>query len=113
MEELTNMVRLLAKVVLRHEDKHSRLRVETGYLVYCDTGDHGITSTLFRMAQAWKAKKEEGTVTSSLRVTLFLEILQLLRDKLGELLANEDQLKAAEKYEWLTIGDKPLDPSWN
>ena len=111
VEELSNIVRLLAKVVLRHEEEHSRLRVETGFLVYCDTGEHGVTSTLFKMAQAWKAKKEEGTVSTSLRVTLFLEILQILQDKLGELLANEDQLKAAEKHEWLMIGDKPLDPS--
>ena len=71
-----------------------------------------MTGTLFKMAQAWKAKKEEGTVSTSLRVTPFLAILQILQDKLGELLASEDQRKAAEKHEWLVIGDRPLDPSW-
>ena len=81
VEELTNVVRLLAKVVLRHKDEHSRLRVESGFLVYCDTGEHGVTSTLFKMAQAWKAKKEEGKVTVFLRVTLFLS--KILQDKLG------------------------------
>ena len=34
-----------------------------------------------------KAKKEEGTVSTSLRVTLFLGILQILQDKSGELLS--------------------------
>ena len=71
VEELTNRVRLLAKVVLRHEDEHSRLRVESGFSGLRDTGEHGVTGTLFKMAQAWKAKKEEGTVSNFLRVTLF------------------------------------------
>ena len=54
------MVRLLAKVVLRCKDEHSRLSVESDFLVYCDTGKHGVTSTLFQMAKAWKAKKLGG-----------------------------------------------------
>ena len=40
MEELSNMVRLLAKVVPRCKDEHSRLSVESDFLVYCDTGEH-------------------------------------------------------------------------
>ena len=110
VEELSNVVRLLANVVLRHEDEHSRLWVETGFLVYCDTGEHGVTSTLLKLVQAWKAKKEEGKVSTSLRVTLFLGILQILQDKLGELLTKEDQLRAAEKHEWLKTEDRGQGP---
>ena len=62
-EELSNMVRLLSKALLRHEDEHSRLRVKSGFLDYCDTGEHGVTSTLLQMAKSWKAKKEEGSTS--------------------------------------------------
>ena len=67
----------------------------------------GRGDTLFQMAKTWKAKKEEGKVTTSLRVTLFLAILQLLQDKLQSLITRKEQLKAAEKHEWLVIAATP------
>ena len=82
-------------------------------MIYADTGSHGIsiTNLLWLMAQNWR--EEKGKVRTSLRVTLFLGLLQALQEKLAKFVSQEGAVKQGERLEWLTIGGQPLDPLWH
>ncbi|OLP81748.1 hypothetical protein AK812_SmicGene37684 [Symbiodinium microadriaticum] len=111
-EEVAELVKLLAKVVLKLEDDSARLRAESGFILYFDTGAHGILPMLLEASQNWKAKKEEGKVTTSLRVVLLLCALQELQTRLQNVLVDENVRAAVIKHGWLKDGEVALDPVW-
>ena len=94
--ELKEMVKLLTKIALKHEDEMVRGRLDTGFMIYADTGSHGLTNLRWLMAQNWREMKEQGKVQTSLRVTLFLALLQALQEKLGEFASQEKAVKRRE-----------------
>ena len=82
---------------MRLEDDSARMLAEKGFTVCCSTGDHGILATMWEMSQAWK-KKEEGGVTTSLRVTLFLVMLHLAQKRLVEIVTQAEVKANAIKH---------------
>ena len=75
---MKDMVKLLTKLTLKHEDESSRLRAETVFMLCLDTNDEGITTDLLDVSNTWKELRAQNKVSSSLRVTLCLAILKEL-----------------------------------
>ena len=53
IEELKEMVKILTKLALKHEDESSRLRSETGFMLYLHTDSKGITADLLEVSSKW------------------------------------------------------------
>jgi hypothetical protein len=86
---MKSIVSLLAKVTLRQEDELAALRAEWSYVIHLHT-DQWMPAALFQASAAWKKKKEEGTLTMSLRQTLFMLLMLETSDRLEKVVLQEE-----------------------
>ncbi|CAE7331261.1 unnamed protein product [Symbiodinium sp. CCMP2456] len=108
-EELWEIVALLTRLCLRHEDTEAAVRVDSSFMLYLDTrGSLSITRQLFDISADWKAKKEAGQCNQSLRTTLIISMLSHMR-RLMETALEDDNRPTMEKRGWVT---KVNPPSW-
>ncbi|CAE7835719.1 Pol [Symbiodinium sp. CCMP2592] len=109
-DELREVVALLTRLALRHEDTEAALRTDCSFLLYMDTQGMGMTAQLFKISQEWKEKKEAvpPQVKQSLRTTLLVSIMVTMRQKMEQALTPEMR-PTLVKHGWITAVDPP---SW-
>ena len=66
-------------------------------IFFCGTGDRGMPEPLFRVAQLWKEKKEQGRATLSLRVTLAMSIFSATLDRCREIHQKAEKIEQAKE----------------
>ncbi|CAE7531267.1 Spon1, partial [Symbiodinium necroappetens] len=110
----TVLLQALTKMALRHEEELSRTRADTNFMLFVDVdGEHSVLPTLQMTAANWQEAFSAGRVTTSLRIVLFLGMMQQLQTKLQELLQNQEQLDRLMAVGWLQQGATALTPVWN
>ena len=112
-EQLSEAVKLLARMTLRHEDELSQTRIEKEFILTLEVHGGGILPTLYQVAQAWKESREKGTAFSSLRLTMLLALIQEWLDRLervqeeqalaGALQLGICQKEPGQELEWLYL----------
>ena len=101
-------------VFTHYEDELMRTRVDTNFMLFVDVdGDHSVLPTLQTTAANWQEAFSAGRVTTSLRIVLFLGMMQQLQTQLQALLQNQDQLERLMAVGWLKPGATALTPIWN
>ena len=90
-EKRADLVQLMARLCLRHEDALSALQLDTSFVLFVQTptGDStlSIVPSLFAAAAAWKKAKEERGVSAPLRSVLLQMMIEILRKRVGEIKA--------------------------
>ena len=105
-DELREVVGLLARLALKHEDTEAAVRSDTSFILYMNTRGITITRTLYDMAQDWRKLKEEGRLNQSLRVTLIIGLLAAMKEKMKTALREEIR-PTLEKHKWITQSNPP------
>ncbi|OLP84392.1 LINE-1 retrotransposable element ORF2 protein [Symbiodinium microadriaticum] len=107
--EDAELLHLLAKAVVRHEDTLSVLRRSTGWVFWIRSGENSILPMLADLAKTWYGKANSQEIQPnrvSLRVALMWGIMTCLKDKLTGL--TQDQQAFAIRNTWADTNG-----SWN
>ena len=100
-------------MALRHEEELSRLRVDMNFMMFIDVGgEHSVLPTLQQAASTWQESFGAGTVTTSLRVVLFVGMVRKLQELLQDMLQNQDRVDRLMAVGWLQQGARGLNPVW-
>ncbi|OLP74222.1 hypothetical protein AK812_SmicGene46304, partial [Symbiodinium microadriaticum] len=86
--EDAELLHLVARAIIRHEDTLNVLRRSTGWVFWIRSGDHSILPTLVDLAGKWREVAEKQEIQAdhlSLRVTLLWGIFTTLKEKLSHL----------------------------
>ena len=59
------LVKCMAKLVIKREQELMRLRPDLGFVIFADTSDLGCLKMLRSVAESWQEKYEQGTVKHS------------------------------------------------
>lgn len=105
---LKNMVR----VVLRHETEIQRFKQDVGFMVFIDTSGLGCLSNLRAVADNWQEQYAQGKVRNSLKLLLFLAMMEMLKNKAEETLQDEERLQRCMNVGWTVQGETALSPAW-
>ena len=70
-ETVRRILKVLIKAATRHEQQLTSLESDRSFVFFMETGNHGLISMMIQASQAWHQKYEAGTVTTSLRATLW------------------------------------------
>ena len=70
-ETIKRILRLLVRAASRHEQQLTSLEADRSYVFFLEVGHHGLIGMLVQASQAWHQQFEAGTVTTSLRATLW------------------------------------------
>lgn len=111
-ETVMELLALLTRLSLKHEDLLAAYQADTCYMMYLDTsGDLSITASLYQVTQKWQATKRDNPekLTSSLRVTLLTTLFMELRERMNMAL-REDKRGTLSKHSWLSESDPA---TWN
>ncbi|OLQ08498.1 LINE-1 retrotransposable element ORF2 protein [Symbiodinium microadriaticum] len=108
-EQLVNM---LARLSLRHEDALSMMRSDRGYCLFLRTAQspETITQSLYLSAQAWKEQRQEKPQERRhpLRVVLFSLVMQEFSMRLDNIIHTPELLAQAKQNEMVTeVQGKP------
>ena len=111
--QTTTLLKALTKMALRHEDELSRIRVDCNFMLFIDVeGEHSVLPVLQKTASNWQEAFSAGTVTTSLRIVLFVGMMQQLQARLQDLLQNQEQMDRLLAVGWLQQGATALTPVW-
>ena len=66
----SELLRLMAKALIRHDDTFNVLRRSTGWVFWVKSGDHSILPMLVDLASKWHEAATKEDIRLSLRVTL-------------------------------------------
>ncbi|CAE7200809.1 Pol [Symbiodinium sp. CCMP2592] len=99
-EEERELLFLVAKAAVRHEDTLNILRRSTGWVFWIKAGDNSILPMLTELADQWHKVALTPASRVSLRVTLLWGILTHLKEKLQNL--TEAEKAFAVQSGWLT-----------
>ena len=93
------LVGMLARLAIRHEDALSLQRADRGFCLFLRTADseETITRQLFLTSQKWKENRTQQPQArrSPLRVVLFSMVLQALQDRAIATMSDEESRKKA------------------
>ncbi|CAE7793397.1 unnamed protein product [Symbiodinium sp. CCMP2592] len=107
------LMRAMTKMAIRHEDELSRLRADCNFMMFVDVdGEHTVLPTLKQSAATWQEQFTNGQVTTSLRVVMFVGMMQQLRAKLSDLLQDQEMMQRLMTVGWLQQGATALTPVW-
>ena len=96
-----DIVSLLAKLVLRHEDSLHTIDVDRGFVLFMDlSATEAIAPLLFSASAKWKkARSESGLVTVPLRLVLVQLLLQTAQKRLQLLAKAAENMSKAQGNE--------------
>ncbi|CAE7254612.1 unnamed protein product, partial [Symbiodinium microadriaticum] len=106
------LLSVLVKLAIRHEEELSKIRIDTTLICYLDTGASGIVPQVRKVAEAWATQYEAGTVRTPLKVILLLSIFEEAGQRITSILQEEEKLAKAKEWQWLQEGSTALDPCW-
>ena len=72
--QMKSLLQAIGRLCLRNEDAINMFSQDTRLVMCCGTGDSGLPASLYKVAQAWKDRKEAGAAALSLRVTLMMAV---------------------------------------
>ena len=102
----------MVRAMLRHEAEIQRLKQDLGYMVFIDTSGLGCLPVLRKVAENWQDQYTKGTVTSPLRLVMFMAMLETLKTTAEETLADAEKLQRCMNVGWMVTGDNALSPKW-
>ena len=101
-ETIRRILRLLVRAVSRHEQQLTSLEADRSYVFFLEVGHHGLIGMLVQASQAWHQQFEAGTVTTSLRATLWGVLLLEWKTRLDKIENDANALQTAEAAHWIT-----------
>ena len=107
--EDAELLHLVARAIVHHEDTLNVLRRSTGWVFWIRSGDHSILPMLADLASKWREVAEKQEIQAdhiSLRVTLLWGIFTTLKEKLSHL--SQEQLAYANRASWIDTSS-----NWN
>ena len=111
-ETMMELLTILTRLSLKHEDIIAAYQADSCFMLYLDTaGDLSITASLYQVTQTWQLKKKESpeTLTQSLRVTLLTALFMELRERMNMAL-QKDKRATLSKHSWISESDPA---TWN
>ncbi|CAE7411472.1 unnamed protein product [Symbiodinium sp. CCMP2592] len=117
IEQLMEIVRLLVRTSVRHEDAIQTLRLDTGLVWFVKTGDGTPDTTsiipyLQAVAAKWHGKENTEMSDRPLREVMFMAILQRLLTKLDEVAKDQAVALRCQQAGWLTTEQKWVYQKW-
>ena len=105
---MRGLLQAIGRLCLRNEDAINMIAQDTRLVMFCGAGGTGLPASLYKVAQAWKDRKEAGTATLSLRVTLLMAVFKetLLRCQAIHK-STEDPQQAKDQEIMTAQGDWP------
>ncbi|OLP83545.1 hypothetical protein AK812_SmicGene35684 [Symbiodinium microadriaticum] len=99
-----SQIRLLSKIVLKHEEQLAALRKDTQFVLFFRQDDKSILPSLMNVSREWKAKQAAGdqSIQSSQRTVLISCLLRELLARIQRVVATEPGRESLKKAEWLT-----------
>ena len=70
-ETLRSILRVLVRAASRHEQQLTSLEADRSYVIFLETGNHGMIDMMIQASQTWHQQYEAGTVKTALRATLW------------------------------------------
>ena len=101
-ETIKRILRLLVRAASRHEQQLTSLEADRSYVFFLEVGHHGLIGMLVQASQAWHQQFEAGTVTTSLRATLWGVLLLEWKTRLDKIENDVNALQTAETAHWIT-----------
>ena len=103
-DERPELLQMLAKLVLRHDQDIRTIKLDTCFHLYAQTGPGSIIPILYRDANKWKSMKEKNPAefNSSLRETLMRSLLGEMQARLQKCKDQPEPLDFAKSKEWLS-----------
>ena len=101
-ETIKRILRLLVRAASRHEQQLTSLEADRSYVFFLEVGHHGLIGMLVQASQAWHQQFEAGTVTTSLRATLWGVLLLEWKTRLDKIENDVNALQTAEAAHWIT-----------
>ena len=101
-ETIKRILRLLVRAASRHEQQLTSLEADRSYVFFLEVGHHGLIGMLVQASQAWHQQFEAGTVTTSLRATLWGVLLLEWKTRLDKIENDANALQTAEAAHWIT-----------
>ena len=100
-ETIRRILRTLVRAAARHEQQLTSLEADRSYVLFLETGNHGMINVLVQASQTWHQKYEAGTVTTSLRATLWGVLLLEWQARLNKIETDTQALQTAETANWI------------
>ena len=97
---LSDDLRLLARLLIQHEDQLAALRVDKAFVLFARQDTYSIIPAMFAISQEWHRKWEEtpDITQSPLRILLLACLIKELMQRIQKMVATQegqDKLKAA------------------
>ena len=103
---------MATRLLLRHENELARLRADTSFVLFIDTGSHSCLQLLKDAGAKWPELYSQGQVTMPLRVLLMMGLVQELKRALEEVRVDEDKYTRCKEAGWARDGTMALNPHW-
>eukprot|EP00439_Symbiodinium_sp_Y106_P042252 s4841_g5.t1 len=103
-ETIRRILRLLVRAVSRHEQQLTSLEADRSYVFFLEVGHHGLIGMLVQASQAWHQQFEAGTVTTSLRATLWGVLLLEWKTRLDKIENDANALQTAVDLHGMECG---------
>ncbi|CAE7939312.1 Pol, partial [Symbiodinium necroappetens] len=102
--EQDSQLRLISKLLLKHEEQLAALRKDTQFVLFFRQDDKSILPSLMNVSREWKAKQAAGdqSIQSSQRTVLINCLLRELLARMQRVVATEPGRESLKKAEWLT-----------
>ncbi|OLP99129.1 Copia protein [Symbiodinium microadriaticum] len=99
-----SQLRLISKLLLKHEEQLAALRKDTQFVLFFRQDDKSILPSLMSVSREWKAKQAAGdqSIQSSQRTVLINCLLKELLARVQRVVATEPGRDSLKKAEWLT-----------
>ena len=97
------LLRMLARLSLRLEDVLAQLSLDKSFIFFMQCGLGSIMPSMLAMARDWNSRKQNGDVSMSLRITIFLHCFQELTQR-----ANKLQLEAKDDALVMNLRSKSI-----
>ena len=102
----------MVKLAIRHEEELAKIRIDTTYFVYLDTGHGSIIPLIRSAAEVWNKQCEEGKVTTPLRIVLLMLVFQEAVNRIDRLVSDEARRTQAKQHGWIEDGPTEVEPLW-
>lgn len=99
---IRHILKALIKAATRHEQQLTILEADRSFVFFLETGSHGLLGLLIQASQAWHQQYEAGSVTTSLRATLWGVLLLEWKTRLEKVENDAQALQTAEAAHWIT-----------
>jgi hypothetical protein len=113
--DLRELVSMLTRLSLRHEDALASTRADNCFMLFFDTGGEvTMVHNLYQVATMWKGQQTKEGVMSSLRTTLMAALMSELNGRVRKTKEmKEEELALFYKHSWLKEGGSWAYQKWD